>query len=286
MKKVLFPFEVDVAAYKEAYIYAVSLARNLRAELILLNAFYVEADNSITRSKYTQLLKNNWFKAYKELNLFHEYYLKNHASIEAELRLKTDHRFLHGNLVDEFRIILNKNTIDLVVIPAADENDSTRRKIRQMRREVLDMNSTSLLITPAETSYRPIHNILYIYSEKEQRVICEHLDEIMHATNTSDATIHLVHLAKHGMTEREQDQEALKSAIKEICRQNRVVFHLLQEKNQRKEIREYVSRYDIQVLSLPLSQLHSMGNLFRRHLIEDMGLIHKIPVWLLAKQIT
>lgn len=51
MKKVLFPFEIDRRVYKEAYVYAVTLARNQRAELILLDAFYIEADNRITRCK-------------------------------------------------------------------------------------------------------------------------------------------------------------------------------------------------------------------------------------------
>jgi len=279
MKKVLFPFETEIKAYKEAYIYAVSLARNLKAELILLNAFYVEADNSITRSSYTQLLKNNWFKAYKELSSYHDYYLKNHAGMEPELRLKTDHRFIHGNLVDEFRIAIKRMDIDVAVIPASGENDSTRKKIRQMRREVLDMNSTSLLVTPADTAYRPIKNILYVYSGSEQKVVCEHLDEIMLETSISDASIHLVHISKHDVPE----QEALKTIIKEKCRQNQVVVHLLQDKNQKKEIRDYVSRYDIQLLALPKSQLHSMGNYFSRHLIEEMGLDLKIPVLILSK---
>ena len=155
MNKVLFPFEIDREAYKEAYVYAVTLARNLRAELILLNAFYIEADNTITRSKYMQLLRNNWFKAYKEIHYFHDYYLRYYASMEPELRLKTDHRFIHGNLVDEFRILVKRENIDMVVLPAMDENESTRKKIKLMMREILDLDLTSLLITTLASSIEP-----------------------------------------------------------------------------------------------------------------------------------
>lgn len=133
MNKVLFPFETDREAFKEAYIYAATLARDLRAELILLNAFYIEADNTITRRRYTQLLRNNWFKAYKEIHFFQDYYLRYHAGMGPELRRKTDHRFIHGNLVDEFRILVNRDNIDMVVLPATDDNEATRRKIKLMR---------------------------------------------------------------------------------------------------------------------------------------------------------
>ena len=42
MKKILFPFEIDNLNYKEAYVYAVKLARNLNAQVILLSAFLIE----------------------------------------------------------------------------------------------------------------------------------------------------------------------------------------------------------------------------------------------------
>ena len=56
MKKILFPFEVDNPIYKEAYIYAIKFARRLYTEVILLNAFSIEADNDITRETYAQQL--------------------------------------------------------------------------------------------------------------------------------------------------------------------------------------------------------------------------------------
>ena len=57
MKKILFPFEIDNPVYQEAYIYAVKFARNLNTEVILLNAFSIEADNFITKEKYAMLIK-------------------------------------------------------------------------------------------------------------------------------------------------------------------------------------------------------------------------------------
>lgn len=286
MKKVLYPFEIDREAYKEAYIYAVSLARNLRAELTLLNAFYVEADNSINRSKYIQLLRNNWFKAYKEIHFFHEHYLRYYASMEPELRLKTDHRFIHGNLVDEFRILVNRKNIDVVVLPATDENEATRRRIKLMRREALDQNLASLLITPPDTIYKPMEKILYLYSIKEQSALINHLDEIMLHTSTGNATLHLVQLSKQGPEEHKLELEPFASMIREQLKRYHVVFHVLKNKNLRKEIAEFISDYDIHLLALSIRQLHSLGNNFRRHVIEEICSISKIPALILKENPT
>lgn len=281
MKKVLYPFEIDREAYKEAYIYAVTLARNLRAELILLNAFYIEADNSITRNKYVQLLKNNWFKAYKEIHLYHDYYLRYYASMEPELRLKTDHRFIHGNLVDEFRILVKRENIDVVVLPADVDDESSLRKIKLMRREILDLDLTSLLITPPEAFFKQIQHILFICSMKEEKALIEHLNELILNTNISNATIHIVHFSKHRAAD--HDQDPLRSDLKEIEKRNRVEIHILHDKSLRKEILGFIYNYDIQLLAFSKRQLQILGNHFRRHIMDEISLISKIPVLILKE---
>lgn len=280
MNKVLYPFEIDREAYKEAYIYAVTIARNLRAELILLNAFYIEADNSITRSKYMQLLKNNWFRAYKEIHFYHDYYLRYCADMEPELRLKTDHRFIHGNLVDELRIIIKREKIDMVVLPATDENESSRKKLKSMRREILDQELTSLLIAPPDGYCKQIQNILYVYSPKELKTLLDRVNEVVLNLNISNAVFHFVPMSRHGMHEPDQDQEPLRSIIKEI-KKNRVEFHGLQHKTQRKEIVDYISELDIQLLAFSKWQFLTLGNYFRRNIIDEINTVNKIPILIL-----
>jgi hypothetical protein len=230
------------------------------------------------------LLRNNWLKAYKEIHDFHDYYFSNYARSEPELRLKTDHRFIHGNLVDEFRIVVHREKIDMVVLPAADENELTRRKIKLMRREALDMNLTSLLITPLVTTYKPIKNILYAYSVKKQKELFDHLVEMIHDTNLSNATIHFVQLSKHGFLALDLDHEPLRSILETIQKRNQVVFHSFQDKHKEREITEYISEHDIQLLALTKSQFHTIGNFFRRHIIEEMCSVSKIPVLILKER--
>ena len=100
MKKILFPFETNQSIYKEAYVYAVKFARNLGAELIMLNVFEIESDDSITPKEYKKIIQDNWLKAYQEIIKFNKHYLNNYARIESDLRIKVDYRFLHGKVTE------------------------------------------------------------------------------------------------------------------------------------------------------------------------------------------
>ena len=129
MKKILFPFEIDNPVYQEAYIYAVKFARNLNTEVILLNAFSIEADNFITKEKYARLIKERWFQAYNEIIKFNNYYLNEHARMDDELQIKFDHRFINGILKDEIREIAKEQDVGFIVLPVSDRKDFNKRQL-------------------------------------------------------------------------------------------------------------------------------------------------------------
>jgi hypothetical protein len=75
MKKILFPFETNQNIYKEAYVYAVKFARNLGAELIMLNVFDIEDEDIITPKEYKKVVRDKYFRAYQEIIRFNRHYL-------------------------------------------------------------------------------------------------------------------------------------------------------------------------------------------------------------------
>ena len=284
MKKILFPFEIDRKAYKEAYVYAISMARNLRAELIVLNAFYVEANNSITRDQYHLLLRNHWLRAYKEVISFHNYYLSSFAKAEADLRLKTDHRFIHGNLIDEFSLIMHKEQIDLVVLPSFEESEPSRRRIRTMRREALEMPMTSLLIAPHEMFFKPVRNVLFAYDMKEQDALIDRLDEVHH-TCPGISNIQFVQFSKHGMSGKDPEQEPLKTIVNTFQRGKQIQYPVLQGLCQRNEISGYITDHDIHLLVLSTGQWHILSNLFRWPNPAEAPALFKIPLLILREKV-
>ena len=127
MKKILFPFEINQNIYKEAYVYAVKFARNLGAELIMLNVFEIDDEVFPTPKEYKEIVRDNWLKAYQEIIKFNKHYLNNFARIESDLRIKVDHRFLHGSFIYEFRKIISEEDIDLIVLPEVDQREIYKR---------------------------------------------------------------------------------------------------------------------------------------------------------------
>lgn len=59
MKKILFPFETNHVIYREAYVYAVKFARNLGAELIMLNVFEMDDAETPTQRNIKRLSRIN-----------------------------------------------------------------------------------------------------------------------------------------------------------------------------------------------------------------------------------
>jgi nucleotide-binding universal stress UspA family protein len=282
MKKVLFPFEISHTCYREAYVYAVKMARNLGAELIMLHAFHIEeVDNTITPGTYNTIIKNNWLSAYREIIRFHDYYLQDHARVDAELRVKTDHRIIHGNLVDEFRKILHSEEIDLVVLPAAGDTELTGKKIKLLRRETLDMDHTSLLAIPCEKIFLPIENMLFVTWMKRLKGLADYMNEIFLIASIYNSSIHYVHLSKHVKECLEIEEEIKQSIQKTRSRGNEIVFHCIGDRDPVKKLNEYITENDIRLLAIAKQQMHGFKELYLTSMFEEICSTVGIPVLVL-----
>lgn len=285
MKKVLFPFEMKRTCYKEAYVYAVKVARNLGAELILLAAFDIETDNSITKPKYDLLVKNAWIRAYQDIILFHDYYLNNYARVDSELRIKVDHRFIHGNLVDEFHRILHAEKIDLVVLPAIGEDDSARKKLKQMRHEALDLDPVSLLLIPCDSTYRPFERILFASVLRRLKGLTDYAADMSLYASIYNSVIHFLHFSR-SEGEAGQEHAVLESFRKTFMKNNQLFDQPLPEREMGSQIQQYIAVNDIHMMAIPKQQLLIIGDAFRGGIIEELGSRLRIPLLILRQNET
>jgi nucleotide-binding universal stress UspA family protein len=283
MKKILFPFEMNRVYYKESYVHAIKLARNLGAELILLTAFDVPVDNTITRDKYSQLVRNNWINAYKEIIVFHDYYLNHYARVDSELRIKVDHRFIHGHLVDEFRKILHSEEIDLVVIPSAGEDPASRKNLKILRRESLEMSRTSLMVTPCERTFQPIQNIVLVWSSKKIKEVTDRMGELLHFTNLSQPEVYIVHVSRHGGPDQELDEAALQSLHKSDWKKPRFISHSIVDREPGKKLMDYLAENNIHLWVISRHQLSAMEDMFRENIFEQVCSSTRIPLLILRE---
>jgi hypothetical protein len=286
MRKILFPFEIHHAWYKESYVYAVKLARNLGAELIVLNTFQIDAGDGITQSQYDQLIRNNWIRAHNEIIQFHDYYLNNYARVDSELRIKADHRFVHGNLISEFRKILHSERIDMVVLPEAGPDEPSGKNLKTLRRITLEANLTSLLVTPCEGTYRPIDNILFAFVASRIKRLSNHVNELLLIAGIYNSTVHYVNLSKHISPRHDFDRDAFRTIEEGHQKKRPFKIQGIHGRDAGTRLLEYISENDVQVVAIARDQLQQVGDLFREEVFKEICRTVKIPVLILGDGIS
>ena len=281
MKKVLFPFEIGHECYREAYVYAIKVTRNLGAELIMLNTFEIEVDNTITEERYENLKKKNWIIAHQEVLRFHDYYLNNHARVDFELRVRADYRFYNGKLIEEFRDIIHNEDIDLVVLPATSKSESTRKILKLMRRDVLNKNHMSLLAIPCESDFQNIDHLLLIAEPKFLNSPAMYMEEITLFAQVFYSAVHAVQLSRQAEETREEEEKARIIARFPKSMAQRVSYHRIKGSDPDTGLLEYMSENHISLMAISRQQKHMIGRIFHSDTLEEMCSTFGIPVLIL-----
>jgi len=283
MKKILFPFEIDNPVYQEAYIYAVKFARNLNTEVILLNAFSIEADNFITKEKYARLIKDKWFLAYNEIIKFNNYYLNEHARMDDELQIKFDHRFINGILKDEIREIAMKPDVGFIVLPVSDKKDFNKRQLDIISDNIFEKNRVSLLVVPFQGSYRPIKNIVFSIDLKKLNYFKQYIDEIIQISRAFDSNVHFLNISLRDKDVFNEDSEEFQ-LIKRITDKNsRHVFKRVSGKDVVESVNQYVDELHADLLAVVKHQHFFLETLFHRSHTNEISFNSKVPVFVMRE---
>jgi hypothetical protein len=285
MKKILFPFETNNAFYNDAFVYAVKFARNFGAELIMLNVFKLNIDDSITKKELDILIKAHWFKAYKEIIRFNSYYLKSHARIDSELKIKFDYRFHHGNLSNEMKSIFTEEKIDLLVLPVPDHKDTGKKIMGIIHQEAFEKNNTSVLLVPVNSSYQTINKIIFAADFKKLKQYRHYFSDIVQLANIFDAQIHFLHLSSEENADLPEDSDVFTSIMQIVKAKNNHKFWNIFGKDLGSKVREYVGINQAQLITMVRHQHHFPDTLFHKDYSDDISLKSKVPVIILRERI-
>jgi nucleotide-binding universal stress UspA family protein len=284
MKKILFPFEIGNPVYQEAYIYAVKFARNLNTEVILLNAFSIEADDFITNEKYAKLIKERWVKAYNEINRFNNYYLKDHARTGDELMIRFDHRFINGILKDEIKGIAKEPEVGLIVLPVSDNREFNKRQLEVIRDNIFEKNWVSLLVIPFQGKYRPIKNIVFSVDLKKIKHFPHYLEEVVQISRAFDSNITFLNVAQREKEVLKEDAEEYRLIKKIIDRNSRHEFKQISGKNVVDSVNQYVEESHADLLAVVKHQHYFLENLFHRSHTNEISFHSKVPVFVMREK--
>jgi len=284
MKKILFPFEIGNPIYKEAYVYAVNLARNLYTEVILMNTFSIDADNDITEDKYSRLIKEKWFKAYNEIGIFNAYYLKEHAKTEDDLRIIFDHRFIHGFLKDEIKKAAKEENVGFIVLPLSDRKELNKRQLEIIRDNVFEKNRVSLIVIPFQGVYRPVKNIVFLCDFKKLNHFKLYLDEVIHIASAFDSRIHFLNISGKGISVTQENSDEYLLVKGAIAKNSRHVFKQIISKSFVESVNQYADDIEADMLVAVKHQHYFLDSVFHRSQTDELSFQSKVPVLVIREK--
>jgi hypothetical protein len=284
MRKILFPFELNNSVYREAYIYAIKLARILYAELIVLNAYKVEVGNDITQEKYENLKKENWFKAYNAISKFNEYFLEKHAKTDTDLKIKFDYRFVNGILKDEIKSAALEDEVDLIVLPISDNREFNKRQLKIIRDNLFEKNRTSLLVVPFGAEFRPVRNIVFATDLKKLNNYREYLHDVINYASLFDSNIHFIHISSKEKAEEWNNSITYRMVMQEIEKNKRHVFKSLYGKRIIESVNQYVEECNAEILVVVKHQHYFLESIMHESISNEISLISKVPVLVMREK--
>lgn len=282
MKKILFPFEINIPIYSNAFICAAKFARNFRAELIMLNVFSLKVDDSITKAELSNLIRKNWLKAYKEIYRLKSLYLTNYARIDNQLKIKFDYRVLHGHFLKEIQNILSTEEIDLLVLPIPDRMDANKKLEELIQTEAFEKNNASVVLVPSATSYKPIQKIAFATDFKK---LAQHeiiLKQIISVARVFHAQIHFLHLSQAEKDHLPEESD-IHSALMELTSSSQHIFRNICGRDIGTKLLEYVETNRAELLALTRHQQRFPETLFHRMHGDEIALKSRVPVMILKE---
>ena len=284
MKKILFPFETNQPIYKEAYVYAVKFARNLGAELIMLNVFEIESDYSLTPKEYKNIIRDNWFKAYQEIIKFNKHFLMNYARIESELKIKVDYRFLHGNLINEISKIISAEEIDLIVLSEANQTEPYKEIVKVVWQDVYAKDPVALLLIPGECIYHPIKSTAFVAEMDELGHVVQHINTALKYAKVFDTSVHFLHVSQSKKDQLPGGRDDLNDMIQTIERSSKHVFKNLIGRDIIGMIEEYTEKNNVQLMFVVRHHHYFFESLFHKNLSDEICLKSNIPVLVMKEK--
>lgn len=284
MKNILFPFEIGNLDYKEAYVYAVKLARNFNAQIVMLHTFLIEAGNDITKEKYGRLIRDNWYKAYNEISKFNKYYLEDHARIADDLSIKFDYRFMHGIFLDEIKNVANEEDVGLIVLPLADRKDINKRQLSIISDHIFEKNRVSLLVIPFQGKFRPIKSIVFCIDLQKLNQFSLYLNDVLRYAESLDSNIHFLHVSSSENVEIPDNSEEYRMVSQIVEKNKRHVFSRAFGRNVIENVNRYVEKVNADLLVVVKHQHYFLDTLFHKSISNKISLNSSIPVMVLREK--
>ncbi|MDR6782781.1 nucleotide-binding universal stress UspA family protein [Pedobacter africanus] len=217
MKKILMPTDFSVPAENAAH-YALQLAKVLKADVILCNAYRVPAEAPmaaqvawplVDSSQIAQEVSGNLDNMVRELSA-------GACTTEAgEYCPELTYESAKGSVCEVVSALVKKRKIDLVVMGMAGAGSVTQLVLGSNTREMIDKADFPLLLVPYEAAFKKIRKIVFVTDLDEDEL--EAVTELTHFAASLNAQIVIVHITSRAVKLEGKLHKEMEEFFQSIC---------------------------------------------------------------------
>jgi nucleotide-binding universal stress UspA family protein len=271
MKKILFPTDFSDAS-KNAFIYALKLAKNIDAEIITLHVYELPAIDYIEVPVYLlkvyEITELSNFENYKhQVPVLRKIAEDNHLE-----HIKISNVLDNGNLIDNILKITKEEKIDYIVMGTKGATGFASTFLGSVTTKVMNETKTVVLAIPEHCQYEPIKKILFTTQFKDEDV--EVLKKVIDLAKVFHSHVDCLYVKK----ESDRDNEKSINKWKKTFKDDSVDFHIVLSNDAEGIILNFIDMHKINMITMHVHHRNFFEKLFHISLSKKLAFHITIPI--------
>jgi nucleotide-binding universal stress UspA family protein len=271
MKRILFPTDFSDVA-KNAFVYALELAKIIDAEIIVLHTFQMPIiDYQYFPNNYSQLFDSFELASFE---MFKDEIPKLRAIAEKRKleHINLFHKLMDGDLISNIKDCIVEEKIDFVVMGTAGASGWKGFFVGTNTGDALSSVSVPLLSVPLNAKYKKINTICFTtrYREKDIKA----LQSVLQIAKLMQAEVMCLYVQS---LVTDVDDEKIE-AWKKLFADETVTFFVHSSEFVKHTIIDFIDFYGIDILAMANYKRSFFVELFTTHLTEKLSYKTDIPI--------
>ena len=271
MKKILFPTDFSDVS-KNAFLYALRLAKNINAEIITLHVYDIPQidimDIPIQLFEIYEITEWSQFENYKH----HIPMLRTIAEQHHLEHVKISNVLVQGDLIANIVKISKDEQIDYVVMGTKGNTGLATTFLGSVTTKVMNETQAVVLAIPENCKYKPIKKILFTTQYRTEDMAI--LNKILVLAKVFHSHIDCLYVKKD---ENENSQSVVQAWTK-IFKNDAIDFHTIESSDVEGIILKFIVLHKVNMLAMHIHHRGFFERLFHASLSKKLAFHSDIPV--------
>ncbi len=271
MKKIIFPTDFSDIS-KNAFVYALHLAKNTHAEIVTLHTFDYPTMNYMDVPVYLPEIY-----MFTELNQFENY--KGHIPVLRDIASK--HNLEHvkisnvlesGDLIDNLMTLTQKEAAEYIVMGTKGDTGLAATFLGSTTERVMNDSNAVVIAIPEDCVYEPIKKILFITEFKTEEI------EALKRTIAIAKIFHSHVDCLYVKPKENPIEDVIIQDWKVMFGNHNVSFHCIESDDKEGLILDFIPLYHINMLAMTTHHRNFFQRIFDISLSKKLAFHTKIPI--------